>query len=215
MKEPSPTPELVNEAPALTLGALLRGSTSGPRTPESKWVELVQAIAQGDQVALRDLFGRMHTLVFTLITRIVRDKRTAEELTLDVFHDIWRDAGSYSPAGGSVVGWVMNQARSRAIDQLRYEHRKKRVDPFPDVDASYVEDNAASRLEESERDRHLRAAVAQLAPQERNAIETAFFADCTYAETAALLQAPTGTVKTRIRSGLEKLRASLGSEEPQ
>ena len=65
--------------------------------------------------------------MFTLIVRITNNRETAEELTLDVFHDVWRRASTYDSAGGSVVGWIMNQARSRAIDRLRFEQRKKRV----------------------------------------------------------------------------------------
>ena len=71
---------------------------------------------------------RTHRIVFTLMVRITNNRETAEELTLDVFHDVWRRASTYDPAGGSVVGWIMNQARSRAIDRLRFEQRKKRVD---------------------------------------------------------------------------------------
>ena len=86
-----------------------------------------RSIAAGDQLALHALYERTHRIVFTLIVRITNNRETAEELTLDVFHDVWRRASSYDPAGGSVVGWIMNQARSRAIDRLRFEQRKKRV----------------------------------------------------------------------------------------
>lgn len=213
VKIPKPAAESVNDTAALTLGEMLRGSASGPRTAEAEWVELVQAIAAGDQVALRDLYGSMHALVFTLIVRIVHDRRAAEELTLDVFYDVWRSAGAYHPAGGPVVGWIMNQARSRAIDQLRYESRKKRVAPFPVVELP-GDDNPGAQIDAKQRDHRLRAAVALLTAHERNAIELAFFSDCTYAETAARLREPTGTVKTRIRSGLEKLRAVLTTDVP-
>ena len=82
------------------------------------------------QAALRELYQRTHRLVFTLTMRICGHREIAEELTLDVFHDVWRHASRYDAAGGSVVGWIMNQARSRAIDRLRFERRKKRVDPY-------------------------------------------------------------------------------------
>src|SRR6185295_7957764 len=80
-----------------------------------------------DQHALSALYERAHRLVFTLMVRITNDYATAEELTVELFHDVWRRASRYDPAGGSVVGWIMNQARSRAIDRLRFEQRKKRV----------------------------------------------------------------------------------------
>src|SRR5207253_5283903 len=95
--------------------------------PEKDWVGLVHSIASGDQRALHALYERSHRIVFTLIVRITADRQTAEELTLDVFHDVWRRASTYDAANGSVVGWIMNQARSRAIDRLRFEQRKKRV----------------------------------------------------------------------------------------
>jgi RNA polymerase sigma-70 factor, ECF subfamily len=112
-----------------TLGDLLYGGQTTPPVSEKDWVALVHAIAAGDQRALHTLYERMHRVVFTLSVRITNDRATAEELTLDVFHDVWRRASSYDPAGGSVAGWIMNQARSRAIDRLRFEQRKKRVDP--------------------------------------------------------------------------------------
>jgi RNA polymerase sigma-70 factor (ECF subfamily) len=148
-------------------------------------------------------------MVFTLIMRITDNRQTAEELTLDVFHDVWRRASSYEPDGGSVVGWIMNQARSRAIDRLRFEQRKKRVNPHPDDPAPLAASDSYDRIDQSERDDLLRDALSVLTPNERQAIESAFFAELTYAEVAARLDQPVGTVKTRIRSGLEKLRQAL------
>ena len=95
---------------------------------EQDWAALVQSIAAGDQLALHALYERAHRMVFTLILRITANRETAEELTLDVFHDVWRRAAGYDPANGTVLGWIMNQARSRAIDRLRFESRKKRTD---------------------------------------------------------------------------------------
>ena len=119
-----------------TLGDLLYADKAKGLVAEKEWVTLVHAIVAGDQGALHALYERTHRIVFTLILRITRNRETAEELTLDVFHDVWRRASKYDPAGGSVVGWIMNQARSRAIDRLRFEQRKKRVDPHPDERAA-------------------------------------------------------------------------------
>lgn len=144
-----------------------------------------------------------------------RDTGTAEEITLDVFHDIWRRAGSYDVAGGTVVGWVMNQARSRAIDKTRFERRKKRVNPFPHDPEDVDENDSGAAIDERKEEIRLRAAVARLTPSERSAIEMAYFSDCTYAEAATRLGESPGTVKSRIRSGLEKLRHALVSDVPQ
>src|SRR5215831_13630765 len=96
------------ESAPKTLGDLLYANKAKVRVPEKEWVVLVQAIAEGDQLALHTLYERTHRIVFTLIVRITNNRETAEELTLDVFHDVWRRASSYDPANGSVIGWIMN-----------------------------------------------------------------------------------------------------------
>ncbi len=198
------------ESATRTLGDVLYESKAKVRVPEKDWVGLVQSIAAGDQLALHSLYEQMHRIVFTLIVRITNNRETAEELTLDVFHDVWRRASTYDPADGSVVGWIMNQARSRAIDRFRFEHRKKR---FTDYVDSPLPTTAAKNPQEAahleERSRLLRNALEVLTPEERRAIETAFFSELTYHEVATKLNQPLGTVKTRIRSGLGKLRQAL------
>ena len=199
-----------------TLGDLLYPDGGRPPFPESDWVGLVRGVAAGNQHALHGLYERTHRVVFTLIMRMTNNRETAEELTLDVFHDVWRRAPTYDPAGGSVVGWIMNQARSRAIDRLRFEQRKKRVDPgteeaTPETTVGEPDEMVRSR----ERGGLLRNALSALTPDERQAIETAFFSGLTYAEVAARLGQPIGTVKTRIRSGLGKLRQQLGTGEKE
>lgn len=119
-----------------TLGDLLYADNTRARVSEQDWAGLVQRIAAGDQRALHALYERTHRIVFTLIMRIVNSRETAEEVTVDVFRDVWRRAGTYDAAGGPVVGWIMNQARSRAIDRLRFEHRKKRISHDDSADSS-------------------------------------------------------------------------------
>jgi RNA polymerase sigma-70 factor (ECF subfamily) len=199
------------EPPENTLGALLYADKSKKRVSEDEWFALVQGIAAGDQLSLRALYERTHRLVYTLSVRITSNPQTAEELTVDVFHDVWRRAGSYDPADGTVLGWVMNQARSRAIDRVRFEHRKKRIDAGadPSADASRATADSYAELVMDDQSRVVREAVQLLTSSEREAIETAYFAELTYAQTAARLNQPLGTVKTRIRSGLAKLREAL------
>jgi RNA polymerase sigma factor, sigma-70 family len=167
----------------------------------------VRSIAAGDQAALRALYQRAHRIVFTLTMRISGNQQTAEELTLDVFHDVWRRASTYDPRNGPVLGWLMNQARSRAIDRLRYEQRKKRVAPAPDDPAPHS--GAESATESRDEHRMLEVGLATLTSDERQAIEVAFFSELSYAETATRLNQPLGTIKSRIRSGLEKLRRAF------
>jgi len=197
--------------PTTTLSDLLYANPEKVRISESEWVALVQSIAAGNQLALHSLYERTHRIVFTLIMRKTCNRETAEELTVDVFHDVWRRASTYDPAAGSVMGWIMNQARSRAIDRLRFEQRKKRVNisgknPF----AANVTPDPQQAFDLEEQNRLLRTALEVLTAEERQAIETAFFSELTYHEVAAKLNQPLGTVKTRIRSGLGKLREALG-----
>lgn len=192
-----------------TLGELLYADPDQDRVSERDWVALVASIAAGDQAALRAVYERMHRLVFTLTMRITGNRQAAEEVMLDVFHDVWRRASSYDPQGGTVIGWVMNQARSRALDRVRYENRRKRVPPVASQlsDMSVADSETAAEVQDA--NRLLNAAFAVLTSEERQAIETAFFSELTYAETAVRLSQPLGTIKTRIRSGLEKLRRAL------
>ena len=196
-----------------TLGDILFADKSKIHVSEDDWLQLVRAVADGDQRALHSLYEQTYRIVFTLIVRITSNQETAEEVTLDVFYDVWRKASTYDPANGSVVGWIMNQARSRAIDRLRFEHRKKRVNTYPDSlrpETDVVDPQQAFLFEEQSR--LLRDALEILSPEERKAIETAFFSDLTYEETARELNQPVGTVKTRIRSGMGKLREALGKK---
>jgi RNA polymerase sigma-70 factor, ECF subfamily len=206
-------PESKRECVPQTLGRLLYADASRARLPEADWVALVSAIAARDQRALRALYERAHRIVFTLIMRITGDRETAEELTLDVFHDVWRRACAYDAAGGTVVGWIMNQARSRAIDRVRFEQRKKRVKPHTDEPLRPAAANGCDEaLSLEHQGRLLRNAMSVLTPEERQAIEIAYFSELTYSEVASRLDQPLGTVKTRIRSALRKLRQALPGE---
>ena len=196
-----------NQNSPATLGDVLYAKPATLIT-EQDWVRLVQSIAAGDQLALHALYERSHRFVFTLVMRITASRETAEELTIDVFHDVWRRAAHYDAANGTVLGWIMNQARSRAIDRLRFENRKKRSQNG-DIPPAEVAADPRDVMELHEQAELLRAAVAALTPNERQAIETTFFAGLTHAEAAVRLNQPLGTVKTRIRSALHKLRDTL------
>ena len=201
--------ERAKSSPA-TLGDVLY-ARSKPLVPERDWAALVRSIAAGDQLALHALYERAHRPVFTLIMRITANRETAEELTVDVFHDVWRRASGYDATAGTVLGWIMNQARSRAIDRLRFESRKKRSDGG-DVPLAEVAADPGQVLELREQSQLVRAALVALTPDERQAIEMTFFAGLTHAEAAARLNQPLGTIKTRIRSALHKLRHALSAE---
>ena len=209
----SPTGREPDDRTQPTLGGLLYSKRTTNLPDEKEWVALVRSIAEGSQLALRELYRRTYRLVFTLALRIAGDRATAEELTVDVFHEAWHRATSYDPANGTVLGWLMNLARSRSIDRLRFEQRKKRIDSRPEAQGASAHANGAEEpLIAVERDLQLRNAVSSLSAAERQVIETAYFLGLTHAETAERLGEPLGTVKTRIRSGLAKLRVALEPE---
>jgi|SRR5688572_5015481 len=195
-----------------TLGEVLYANPSKAVVSEAEWVALVESVAAGDQSALHALYERTHRVVFTLIVRITANRETAEEVTLDVFHDVWRRASRYQEAGGTVLGWIMNLARSRAIDRLRFDQRKKRVPPGTEDPSAPSTADPEDLVAFKQQSDALRSALASLTPAEREAIEAAFFFELTHAEVAARFNQPLGTIKTRIRSGLHKLRQAMAEE---
>jgi RNA polymerase sigma-70 factor, ECF subfamily len=203
------------ESGGATLGDVLYADQNQTPVLETEWLGLVRLVGERDEDALHALYERTHHIVFTLMVRITHSREMAEELTVDVFHDVWRRASSYDPVNGTVVGWIMNQARSRAIDRIRFENRKKRVNPYPNSSSPVEEESHADPhnvVHMNDRRRIVRQALTVLNRTEREAIEIAFFDDCTYSEVAERLNEPLGTIKTRVRSGLGKLRRALEPE---
>jgi len=196
--------------PPATLGDLLFGKGGKAPAAETEWTALVQGVATGDAQALQALYSRMYRIVFTFMLKITHNRETAEELTVDVFHEVWRRAPAYDPAGGPVVGWILNMGRSRAIDRLRFDRRRKRVavpgEPLTALDGN----DPVEQIAAEQQSRVVRHALTVLTAGERQAIEAAFFSELTYAQVAAQLNEPVGTVKSRIRTGLSKLRCALG-----
>jgi RNA polymerase sigma-70 factor, ECF subfamily len=170
----------VNEGATGTLGSVLYGHGSKNLVLESDWVLLIQSIADGNQLALHQLYARTHRVVFTLVTRIIGNRDTAEDVTVDVFQAVWREAHLYDAASGPVIAWIMNLARARAVQRLNSEQRES-----------------------------FRNALQTLTPAERQAIETAYFGESTYPQAAKKLNKSTNDVKREIHSALEKLGRSL------
>jgi RNA polymerase sigma-70 factor, ECF subfamily len=193
-----------------TLGDVLYADTSKSHISESDWVTLVQSIATGDQLALYRLFERTNRIVFTLIMRLTNDFELTEELTLDVFHWVWRESSVYDPSMGSVVGWIMDQARSRAIHGLRNKHLPNQ--PVTYERAARAVHGTHGPLDGS---RRLQSALSDLTRVERELIESLFFSELSYDELAAESQRSSDTVRARIHAALEKLglRLEAGAQE--
>jgi RNA polymerase sigma-70 factor (ECF subfamily) len=171
----------------------------------------LERMAAGDHEALAELYDRHGRVVFSLALRIVRDQRDAEEVVQDVFAQAWRQSGRYSTTRGSVIAWLTMLTRSRALDRLR--GWKARPDASADSEPIVaIPDGttpADEQLSAAARAGQVRAALAALPLVQRLAIELAFYQGLTHAEIADQLEQPLGTVKTRIRQGLLKLRDQL------
>jgi RNA polymerase sigma-70 factor (ECF subfamily) len=176
---------------------------SRPTAPEQDWVKLVHAVAKSDQLALHALYERAHRPVFTLMLRLTANPATAEDLTLDVFHDLWRLAAGYDAAKSTVLAWIMNCARARAIDHLGTQRPGNAAPPLADPQ------DVLKLRRQSEA---MRAALTALTPDERRAIETTFFAGRTHAEATVWMNQPFGAIKTLIRTALYKLQKALSAE---
>jgi RNA polymerase sigma-70 factor (ECF subfamily) len=177
--------------------------------------ELMRGIASRDQSALRDLYDRHSGIVYSLCLRILRNNAEAEELLVDVFWEAWEKCGRYDATRGSPLTYLTTLARSRAIDRLRSRASATRhmamVDDVETVAPASAQgsDNPLGAAIDAERRATVAAALQSLEPQQRQAIECAYYEGLSHSEVAEKLGKPLGTVKTWIRTGLIRLRESL------
>ena len=178
-------------------------------------VDLLARIAGGDHSAFGQFYDAYAGLAFGLIRRIVRDREAAEEVLQEVFWQIWREAASFDPRRGGPEAWLVMRAKTRAIDKLRSIRRKEQTFVAPvDEGTAPVADPRANDPAVAAADRTLvEGALARLPDPQRRVIELAFFGGLTQSEIAARLGEPIGTVKTRARLGLERLRGLLTDKE--
>jgi RNA polymerase sigma-70 factor, ECF subfamily len=181
------------------------------RQRDQELIALVQRVAQGDQAALAALYDHTNRLVYSLTLRVLGDVSTAEEVLLDVYTQVWRQAASYSTERGMPLAWLTMIARSRAIDRLRSgwqdQHRRESLDVVGDAPAHEASPEENTAL--AERQRFVRTALGVLSPEQREVIELAYYFGLSHSEIAARLNQPLGTVKTRTRLGMIKLREAL------
>jgi RNA polymerase sigma-70 factor, ECF subfamily len=177
---------------------------------------LMQRAAAGDSDALMALHKRYANLVYSMAWRVLQDVGLAEEVTQDVFMKLWHRGQRYDPERGRFSTWLLSVTRFAAIDRLRLEGRR----PMPAELGSGVSDGPealesllATDHESWERGQHLRILLEQLPDEQRQAVELAYFGGLTHSELAAHLGLPLGTVKGRLRLGLERLRL-LWMDEP-
>ncbi|MBM4242909.1 MAG: sigma-70 family RNA polymerase sigma factor [Deltaproteobacteria bacterium] len=180
-------------------------------TPEAEPADLVVRCARGDQAALAHLYDMTAAHVNGLALRILGDRDTAEEITGDVFLQAWRSAASYDPSRGSPIAWLLTITRSRAIDRLRATATERRQTAPLDLGLKAPAPGPGPEEASSlvQRSRFVRAAMGRLSREQREAIELAFFADQSHNEIADVLGIPLGTIKTRIRLGMGRMRDVL------
>ena len=171
----------------------------------------LERIARGDQHALADLYDRHARLIFSLALRILQVRADAEDIVQEVFAQVWAQAKRYDPGRGAVAAWMLTLARSRAIDRLRARQARPEAAAEPGA-AERVPDAAANQdlqLLSAEQVLRLQRALEGLPEAHREALELAYYEGLTHAEVAVRLAEPLGTIKTRIRQAVIKLRESL------
>ena len=179
---------------------------------ETRYAALIRGVAERDQQALASLYDATSRTVYGLLLRILSDASAAEEVLLDVYAQVWRQAAAFSPDRGTPLAWLTTIARSRALDRLRRGRlEQQRTEPL-DLTAARVAAAGASAEEEAEAREtgaFVRAALEALAPEQREVIELAYYGGMSHSEIAAARGLPLGTVKTRTRLGMMRLREIL------
>ena len=178
---------------------------------------LIRLIARTQPEALSALYDRYHRLVFSLALNVVGDRATAEEITLDVFTRVWEKASTYQPDQARVNTWLTRITRNRAIDILRRRSSRpeQHAISWADVTTEVIPNGNPNPEETAElalRRTQVRAAIAQLPVEQQQALALAYFKGYSHRQIAELLEQPLGTIKTRLRLGLQKLRQQLGDE---
>ncbi len=171
-------------------------------------------LGAGELEALEGLYDRYSSLVFSVAVRVLNDRQLAEDVTQEVFLRLWRRPGSYDPERSRFRSWLMSVTRNRSIDErrrvvrrLRLEEREDDAAPDPPGPERFHDPQLEAELAEDRR--AVREALTRLPPPQREVIELAYFGGLTQVEIAALTREPLGTVKTRIRLGIQKLRVAL------
>ena len=173
--------------------------------------DLLQGVAAGDQQAFAALYDRTAPRLFGLVKRLLRDHAQSEEVTQEVYLEIWQNATRYDTSKGGAIAWMLTMAHRRAVDRVRASQASRDRDARIGIrDYAPEFDSVAERTEiilESER---VKAAMGRLTELQREAVTLAYFGGYSHSEVAALLRIPIGTVKTRLRDGMIRLRDELG-----
>ena len=194
---------------------IVDGSSPPPGGTPDRAAALMRRVGVGDQAAFGELYDAVGALVHGVVLKVVRDPAQTEEVVQEVFVELWRVAPRYDSSKGSVTTWVATLAHRRAVDRVRSEQpargriEREIVNATPDHDS--VSDAVVDEQVAAGERRRVRRALDRLTEMQRQAVELAYFGGYTYREVAVLLDVPEGTIKTRIRDGMIRLRDELGA----
>ena len=204
---------MMGDMPAASSGAPASGEAPAPTAAATgaDLADLLRRSARGDEDAFAALYDATSRRLFGLVLRIVRDHAMSEEVTQEVYLDVWRHCARFDPARGSALSWLMTIAHRTAVDRVRASEASRRRDDAHAAASREVDfDTTAGTAQASLEAQRVRRALTTLTDAQRSAVELAYLGGYTHTEVARLLDLPLGTAKTRIRDGLIRLRDTLG-----
>ena len=186
--------------------------SSGDTEEQALLRSLVARTARGDEAAYEQLYDLLSSTVFGVCRRVLRDPSESEEVAQEVLLEMWRTASRYDPSRAGVRSWAVMIAHSRAVDRVRSSERRRAREEATALPEPPAVDEVSEAAVSAFEVRRVRKAMAELSDVQRESVRLAFYGGHTHTEVAALLGVPLGTVKTRIRDGLSRLRLHLGPE---
>ena len=173
--------------------------------------DLLTRVAQGDRAAFAELYDRTAPRVFGLVKRLLRDHSQSEEVTQEIFLEIWQNATRYEPGKGGAIAWMLTMTHRRAVDRIRASQASRDRDVRVGIrDYAPEFDSVAENVEVQIESERVKEAMTRLTELQRQAVTLAYFGGFSHSEVSAMLKVPIGTVKTRLRDGMIRLRAELG-----
>jgi len=180
-------------------------------TPIVTSEELLTRVAQGDQQAFAELYDRTSSRVFGLVKRLLRDHAQSEEVTQEIFLEIWQTATRYDSGKGGAMSWMLTMTHRRAVDRVRASQSSRDRDTRIGIrDFAPEFDSVAENVEIQIESERVKEAMTRLTELQRQAVSLAYFGGYSHSEVSQMLKVPIGTVKTRLRDGMIRLRDELG-----
>jgi RNA polymerase sigma-70 factor (ECF subfamily) len=173
--------------------------------------DLLGLVAEGDQAAFGEVYDRSSSRVLGLVRRLLKDHAQSEEVTQEIFLEVWQNAKRYDPARGSATTWILTMAHRRAVDRIRSSQSTRDRDTkigLRDMDTEY--DSVSESVEIRVEHERVGQALQRLTELQRQAVTLSYYGGYSHSEVAEMLNVPVGTVKTRLRDGMIRLRDELG-----